>query len=255
MIVLTGRGLKVNPIYKDRTHLRVCVRVHVALWVEAVAGISSPGTADLSRAGLVGVMLRLLLCGSQRAQACAEGISLQNARENEGGKCERDSNIHWSKSGKRSAACPTLGVLETGFFLLSALYSEHSMSPLACLLSSKALCNQQYFSTDTSATMQDGNGTSLQPPDLYIPCGTSLTTTLRLQASRSLSVATWLRRALCCICHTPSTWPVLRWPAAAREAAASSPSATEKKRQLCWRIQEAKVGMQLINSIKVDCLH
>lgn len=30
----------------------------------------------------------------------------------------------------------------------------------------------------------------LTPPHLYIPCGTSLTTTLRLQASRSLSVAT-----------------------------------------------------------------
>lgn len=86
-----------------------------------------------------------------------------------------------------------------------------------------------HFSTDTSDKMWDGNGASLLPPDLYIPCGTSLTTTLRLQASRSLSVATWLRRALCCICHTPSTWPVLRGPAAAGEAASSPPSTAEKR--------------------------
>lgn len=73
-----------------KTHLPISVWVHVALWVKAVAWISSPGarTADLSRAGLVGVVLRLLLRGSQGAQACAEGISLPNAREEVGGgKC------------------------------------------------------------------------------------------------------------------------------------------------------------------------
>lgn len=43
----------------------------------------------------------------------------------------------------RSEAWPTLGAQGTGFFLLSALYSEHSISPLACLLSSKTLQNQQ----------------------------------------------------------------------------------------------------------------
>lgn len=66
-----------------------------------------------------------------------------------------------------SEARATLGVQGTGFFLLSALYSEHSMSPLACLLSSKTLQSQQaHFSMDTSNKMQASGGTSLQPPDL-----------------------------------------------------------------------------------------
>lgn len=34
------------------------------------------------------------------------------------------------------------------------------------------------------------NSNSILPPHLNVPCCTSLTTTLRLQASRSLSVAT-----------------------------------------------------------------
>lgn len=73
--------LKMNPVNKDGTHLPISVGVHVSFWVEAVAWISPSGTADLSRAGLVGVVLRLLLCGSQGAQACAKGIGLQNEKE------------------------------------------------------------------------------------------------------------------------------------------------------------------------------
>ena len=38
------------------------------------------------------------------------------------------------------------------------------------------------------------------------------TTTLRLQACRSLSVAIWLRGAFWCICRTPSTCPLRRSP-------------------------------------------
>lgn len=62
----------------------------------------------------------------------------------------------------RSEAWPTLGVQGTGFFFLSALYSKHSMSPLACLLSSKTLQDQQVnFSMDTKDEMQDNDVTSL----------------------------------------------------------------------------------------------
>lgn len=66
--------------------------------------------------------------------------------------------LAWSKHAQgaiwqiRSEAWPTLDVHGTGFFLLSALYSEHSMSPLACLLSSKTLQNQRSTLARTQAT-------------------------------------------------------------------------------------------------------
>lgn len=59
---------------------------------------------------------------------------------------------------------------------------------------------------------------------LNTPCCKSLTTTLWLQANKSLSVATWLRRALCCICHMPSTCPLLRGPTSGEEATTSTAS-------------------------------
>lgn len=47
---------------------------------------------------------------------------------------------------------------------------------------------------------------------LLSPWLSSFTTTLLLHAMRSRSVAIWLRRALLCICRTPSIWPLRRSP-------------------------------------------
>lgn len=47
---------------------------------------------------------------------------------------------------------------------------------------------------------------------LLTPWFSSFTTTLLLHAMRSRSVAIWLRRALLCICRTPSIWPLRRSP-------------------------------------------
>lgn len=48
---------------KDKTYLPITVRVHLAVRVTSGAGISTPGrrTANLSRAGLIGVTLLLFL--------------------------------------------------------------------------------------------------------------------------------------------------------------------------------------------------
>lgn len=45
-------------------------------------------------------------------------------------------------------------------------------------------------------------------PYLATPAESSGTTTLRLQATRSRSVAISLLGALLCICRTPSIWPL-----------------------------------------------
>lgn len=123
------------------TYLSITVRVCLAVRVAPVAAVSTPGpwTADLSWARLIGVVLLFLLAGPQRAQSSGQQLALQSVEKwgkhdwiDINGVCELWKQL-WSEEH-----C-TLGVQAAGFFLLSALYREHSMSPLAFLHSSKTL--------------------------------------------------------------------------------------------------------------------
>lgn len=76
-----------------------------------------------------------------------------------------------------------------------------------------------------------------------VASSSSGTSTLRLQATRSPSVAIWLRGALLCICRTPSICPLRRRPTLGGECT-SVGEPTEPE------LSKRKMMCQFVNSIK-----
>lgn len=111
-------------------YLSITVWVYLTVRVEAVAGVPTPGawTADLSRAGLIGVVLLLFLRGPQGAQSWGQEITLQRKEGGKWGEGERSS------AGSISDKCDVKYSRPWVRRLLVSSSSQHCIENIPCHL-------------------------------------------------------------------------------------------------------------------------